>query len=119
MLYHVCVENCYEDFYSESLDSIGFASLEKAKKYIAATCFSTFSAQGEIRWYFPGCQADGTLIDPDETEGVECYQIINVIPSEREKEMIDASYSDDERSAYSIKRYYVLDCRGNVEWVDG
>ena len=39
MYYFVCVENCYEDYISEPLDSIRFNSFEEAKACVENSFF--------------------------------------------------------------------------------
>lgn len=104
MHYHVCVENCYEDFYNDCIPSVYFDTFEAAKDYANKHTFPTFDVLGEIRWYFPSCQANGELLEPDKDDVLECYQIINIIPSENENEIIDECYSNDRRSIYSLTR---------------
>lgn len=116
MYYFVCVENCYEDYISEPLDSIRFNSFEEAKARVENSFFSGFDMNGRIKWYFPSCQTDGNLHNPDENDILECYQIINIIPSEKEDEWFYDCYCDDERAVFSLHRKYVMDYRGECRW---
>ena len=121
MFFHVCIQNCYEDFYYENAYCGRFLSIEDAIMFISSESFvpPVFDINGYIRWYFPSCGSDGILNNPNEEDDViECYQIINIIPSEKEIEEIEEFCGNDSRSVYNLdNRRFLLCYNGKVEWL--
>ncbi len=111
MYYHICIMNCLEDWYRESKYIGQYATLEEAIEYANnnAYSFPVFNVKGYIHWYFQSCESDGILHNPDkETDRLECYQLICIIPSEEDDIWYDELYSYDPRSVYNMYREYLL-----------
>ena len=120
MYYHICVQNCFEDFYYENSYCGKFTSEEDAVNFLVSSDFvpPVFDVTGYIKWYFPSCDSDGIIKNPKpELDRRECYQIINIIPSRKKNEWITETYGDDDRSIYSEHHRYLLSYTGDVEWL--
>lgn len=72
MLYHVCVQNCYQDFYYENDYCGKFETYEDAIAYIQSPLFAppVFDVTGYIKWYFPDCDSDGNVRDPNSSRDI-------------------------------------------------
>lgn len=119
MDYYVCFQNCIEDYYSEDAPSLKFPSFDAAIRYLTSlTTESTVpipEMEGDLKFYFPSCGSDGILHDPDpDVDGLELYQIINIIPSCNDYVSICDCYGDDPDAIVSMRRYYTLDYLGHV-----
>lgn len=119
MFYHVCIQNCLEDFYLEDSPTTRFDTLEEAELFVRQLPenenFYAFNVNGKIKWYFSGVQLDGELHDPDEDDVLECYQIIQIIPSEQETETLDNTFLEkDIRGVLNASRSYCINYRGLV-----
>ena len=111
MFYHVCVQNCIEDYFYENVYCGKYNTKEEAVASVTSEDFNppVFDVNGYIRWFFPSCDTRGILNNPSvERDQIECYQIINVIPSEREEECINEDYGNDLRSVFNLSSEYLL-----------
>ncbi len=124
MFYFVCFQNCLEDYYYyENAPSIRFETFEAAKEYVSSlnseSSIPVFEKDGGIRWFFPSCQSDGSLDMPSEDLDIlDCYQIINIIPSEEQSICISESYSDDPKAIMVRSCNYLLNYLGKISIYD-
>ena len=117
MRYHVCVQNCFEDSYCENTYITHFSSLEEAIEHIQGHTYSIFLLAGGIKDYFAECasETDERIVSYC-SDYIDCYQIINIIPSEKMSEEINTCFCDDSRSVFSNTRTYSMTLSGNVIW---
>lgn len=121
MHYFVCIQNCLEDYYYDDAEPIMFPTADEAIAFVDSIedvdDDYAFDAEGGLKWYFPSCKEDGCLHDPDPEYDVrDCYQIINVIPSDKSTEYIEETYGNDSRSIYNRLRCYTINYLGDVKW---
>lgn len=120
MNYHVCVQNCFEDFHYDNAYCGKFDTKESALQFVESVDFHppVFDVHGYIKWFFPSCDSDGILKNPTEDDDVlECYQLINIIPCAEDETWIDETYGNDPRAVYIEMRYYKLWYTGEYEFL--
>ncbi len=119
MKFFVCFQNCLGDAYYENAPSLSFDTLDRAVRYLTAITEDNVipvpDVRGAVRWFFPSCEADGILYDPDpDNDVLEMSQIINIIPGDGNGVEMAECGRDDENAILSLHRYYMLDCNGRV-----
>ncbi len=117
--YFVCFQNCLGDDYHENAPSLPFDTLDRAVSYLTFITENNIipvpDVRGAVRWYFPSCESDGVLYDPDpDYDVLEMCQIINIIPGDERGVEIRECCGDDENAVLSLRRDYMLDCDGHV-----
>ncbi len=104
MKYYVCIQNCFEDFYSENSRSLCFDDEKTAMNYVNSLqkkMEHVFDINGEIQLYF------------SDDEYAEFYQIIDVVQSEQYTENTDC-YTHIPDSLYMVNKHYAMNARGEI-----